>query len=211
MHDGGHGARNAERLGASTTASRASVDTVPTTVAGWDGESADDEPDATAGTAVSPPRLRATGNSSSRNPVLWALIGLATFVAVVVGALAYGFRASEPPADRRPEETRSATTAGTSATTAGTAPTSPSTQATRGTTTTTPTTATAQPPPTEAPPAASPAATCADLEARRQQIDEEKQQVEETYRDDPDTREALKRELEDEKQAIDAQRRSLGC
>ena len=77
----------AERLGASTTASRASVDTVPTTVAGWDGESADDEPDATAATVVSPPRLRAAGNSPSQNPVLWALIGLATFVAVVVGAL----------------------------------------------------------------------------------------------------------------------------
>jgi serine/threonine protein kinase len=85
----------------------------------------------------------------------------------------------------------------------------PSTTAASTTTSTpAPTTTVASPP---APPAMSLAQVCADLDAQRQAIEDEKQRVDEAYRGDPDTRETLKDQLKAQKEAIDAQKRALGC
>jgi eukaryotic-like serine/threonine-protein kinase len=183
----------AERLATSTTAGRADLDTAPMTVTDWDGDSPGAQPDAVAATVAAPPRHRAPGNRPSQNPVLWTLIGLATFVALVVSAVGFNYGDDEPPAGR-PDATASLTT------------TDPATPSTTNTTATT-SAASGQSTSTQPPPATS----CADLDARRQQIEEEKRQVQQTYRGDKDTRERLKSELDDEKQAIDTQRQAQGC
>jgi hypothetical protein len=162
------------------------------TVADWDGDSPEAQPDAVAATVAAPPRHHAAGNRPSQNPVLWTLIGLAMFVALVVSAVGFNYGDDEPPAGR-PDATASLTT---------TDPATPSTTNTTATTSAASQSTSTQPPP---------ATSCADLDARRQQIEEEKRQVQQTYRGDKDTRERLKSELDDEKQAIDTQRQAQGC
>jgi hypothetical protein len=55
------------------------------------------------------------------------------------------------------------------------------------------------------------AATCTDLEAQRQALDHEKQRIDQAYRHDRDTRNALRDQLEAQKEALNDQRRALDC
>jgi serine/threonine protein kinase len=130
--------------------------------------------------------------SVERAPVLFWLLG----ALVVLAGLATFLVASSGQERGSPPDEAADTTSST-------------TTLPRTTTTVAPTSTTA--PTTTQPAAVSLAATCAALDARKDEIDRERHAVDETYRDDPDTRERLKDQLEDEKQAIDDQRHALSC
>ncbi len=113
------------------------------------------------------------------------LAGLATFLVASSG------QEGGAPPDEATDATTSTTTLPTTTTTV--APTSPTA------------------PTTIQPADLSLAAMCAALDARKDEIETERHAVDETYRDDPDTRERLKDQLEGEKRAIDDQRHALSC
>jgi serine/threonine protein kinase len=131
-------------------------------------------------------------SSPELRPVLWLLAALVALAGLAAFVIASGDTDDDPPPDQAADVTASSATTLLTTTTLAT-------------TTTVPSTTTSQPA------GASLADTCASLDARKQAIDTEKQQVDDTYRDDPETRERLKNQLEDEKQAIDAQKQALGC
>jgi hypothetical protein len=133
--------------------------------------------------------------------LLGVLAALAVIAAIAV-APSGGGQGGDTPASQE----RAASRPTSSTTTSTTVPSSETTS-----TTTSTTVSTTAPAASSVESQTTPAVTCADLEARRRAIEAEKQQVEQTYRDDPRTRERLKRQLQDEKQALDAQRRALGC
>jgi serine/threonine protein kinase len=198
------------RIAASpATANDSGLDTAEADVVALVGEIDEmDEPAQTATLPASDPTMsQPLHRAPAEEPARWwiacllgGLAALAVIAAIAVAPIGGG-QGGDTPASQE-----SAASRPTSSTTTST--TVPSSATTSTTTTTVSTTA----------PAASsvqsqtpPAVTCADLEARRRAIEAEKQQVEQTYRDDPRTRERLKRQLQDEKQALDAQRRALGC
>jgi hypothetical protein len=53
--------------------------------------------------------------------------------------------------------------------------------------------------------------SCAQLEAANQALEAEKQRIEQQYRNDKDTRQRLKKELEDEERRIDSQMKAARC
>jgi hypothetical protein len=52
---------------------------------------------------------------------------------------------------------------------------------------------------------------CAQLESQKQAIEAEMKRVEEAYKDDPATRDRLKAQLQDQKDAIERQRKAAHC
>jgi hypothetical protein len=146
--------------------------------------------------AEMPPHADDAPNGLMRQPVMWALVAIATLAAlaaIVMGRELSDGASSDPSNDAG----RAAAVQDGSATTTAPPSTAPDPTTTVPTTTTAPTT---EPPP-----------TCADIDARKEWLDDQKQQLDEVYPDDKDLREEVKGQIEDEKRALEDYRRSLGC
>jgi hypothetical protein len=74
-----------------------------------------------------------------------------------------------------------------------------------------------EPTPPTNPPTTSPPTTidhkalCAQLESQKQAIEAEMKRVDEAYKDDPATRDRLKDQLEEQKRAVEQQRKAAHC
>ena len=55
------------------------------------------------------------------------------------------------------------------------------------------------------------APTCAGLEAQKEALEAEKERIEQAYKDDKDTRQRLKAQVEEQKKAVEAQQGPAGC
>ena len=143
-----------------------------------------------------PPEADHSPSGLMRQPVMWALVALATLAALA--AIVMGRELSDgASSDPSNAAGTAAVQDGTATTTAPPATTDPTT--TVPTATTAPTTVAAAPP------------TCADIDARKEWLDDQKQQLDGLYPDDKDLREEVKRQIEDEKRALEDYRRTLDC
>lgn len=148
-----------------------------------------------------PPDADRAANGPMRQPVMWALVAIATLAALA--AIVIGRELSQGSSTVSPTDADTAAAVQDGNTT--TLP--PAT--TVPTTTVPPTTAPTTAPATTAPPAPTP--TCADIDARKELLEDEKKQLDVVYSDDKDLREQVKSQIEDEKQGLDALKQTLGC
>jgi hypothetical protein len=142
-----------------------------------------------------PDRDRAP-NGLLRQPVMWSLVAIATLVALA--AIVIGSELSPGPSSTSSSDadTAAAVEDGNATTTAP-PPTAPAPTTTVPSATTVPTTVAAP--------------SCADIDARKELLEDQKQQLDVVYPDDKDLRDQVKRQIEDEKRALDDDGRALGC
>jgi serine/threonine-protein kinase len=145
-----------------------------------------------------PPDADHSPNGLMRQPVMWALVALATLAAlaaIVMGRELSDGATSDPSNDAG---TAAAVQDGTATTTAPPA-TTPDPTTTVPAATTAPTTVAPAPP------------SCADIDARKDWLDDQKEQLDDVYPDDKDLREEVKDQIEDEKRALEDYEQTLGC
>ena len=148
-----------------------------------------------------PPDADRASNGPMRQPVMWALVAiatLATLAAIVIGRELSQGSPSVPPTDA---DTAAAVQDG-NATTLPPVTTVPTTTVPPGTAAPTTVPATTEPPA---------APTCADVDARKELLEDQKKQLDVVYPDDKDLREQVKKQIEDEKRDLDALKQMLGC
>jgi serine/threonine-protein kinase len=146
--------------------------------------------------AETPPDADRAPNGLMRQPVMWALVALATLAALAAIVMGRELSDGAPSDPSNGAGMAAAVQDGTATTTSPPSTTSDPT--------------TTVPPATTAPTTVA-APTCADIDARKDWLDDQKQQLDDLYPDDKDLREEVKGQIEDEKRALEDYERTLDC